>query len=204
MVHESELEQEKIYTEEVKKEKTRPDIFKMLTQSQLIVILFCLGLVFYFLVIEKGEDNLVYIYALVLIIIITLLSGLVADKTVKLTEKQCRAIAWNWIMNSQRSVHGFPQGTIEMPMVGKEHEFEGEPRYWEFYFTITDRDKFKHKYSIAVRSAGQYAGYIKHITPRLEGWSGKEAPDIYRQYIPAPRGYYYPGAEQFRKIGGEL
>ena len=196
MVQESDLIQEKRYSE--LKAKDKPDLIEKFGKNKLILIIFVGAAILYYYNTGGANQNFVFLLALILVVVVLL--SFKTEESGKLSEEQCRAIGWNWIKNAQQTIHGYPQGDVEMPGVGKEHESQGEPKYWEFYFTVRTVDGMKKKYSIAIYSYGNFKGHIKHIRPRTIGWTGEEAPDVFRHYIPVSKGYISPEAEQFRKM----
>lgn len=54
----------------------------------------------------------------------------------------------------------------------------GKGLYWHIGFTIYDLDNVPHRYVAQVWYRGRYAGSIKNISQKPQGWRGDEAPDI--------------------------
>lgn len=197
MVHEQTIEQERRF-EQLQKERSGPSIWSKLSFAQLSIIILAIATGAFYLI--SGGTKIEYVYFIVIVIALMVLASSKKGPERKLSEEEARAIAYNWIVRNQRAVPGFQQGTPLMPGPGKEHSFQGEPQYYEFYVQIIDLDYQAHKYSIAVYSKGDWIAHIKHFRPREQGWSGEECPDLIREYIPAPRGYINPIVENFRKL----
>ncbi|MCD6176800.1 MAG: hypothetical protein J7K29_03070 [Candidatus Cloacimonetes bacterium] len=200
MAYESELEQQRIH-EQVEKERTKPSLLSKISYTQ---ILFFIGIIaFIFFYITSGGKNVEYVYFLLLLMVLLVLANLKKNVDRKLTEEEARAIAYAWLKNRQKTVPGFIQGTILFPGPAKEHTFQHEPDYWEFYVQIRDLDYRTHKYSVAVYSIGNWIGHIKHFRPRPGGWTGEESPDLFKIYVPRDSKMpYNPPRQQFKKIRG--
>jgi len=140
-------------------------------------------------------DSFMYLIP-VSLIFIAVMKGMSEGKN-RLSEDECRNIA-KAKLRRWKNLPGFPKGKIIMPEAYcTQHSIDGESKYYEFYYIIkTPRGK-RFKGSIAIHNSGEDMGDLKKNRPRPYGWTGNEAPDIIKHYIPVPISKFYNPRQGF-------
>lgn len=118
-----------------------------------------------------------------------------------LTEQQAKAALYDLLKFKQTNPYdgGYelaPEDKIMPMMPARLRKVDGKPRVWEIGFFIRKASGLVNFYSGEIHAK---TGAMEGIVERLEGFSGKESPDV--RYIRSPQ---LTNELRYLKAGGEL